>query len=48
MITYIAMCISMDGTTPFGGYLQRNRCCIGITELLYLKLVVQWQVKCCE
>ena len=32
VIAYIAVCISMDRITPFGGYLQRNRCCIGTTE----------------
>ena len=30
MISYIAMCISMDETTPFSGYLQINKGCIGI------------------
>ena len=36
MISYIAMCISMDETTTFSGYLQTTKGCIGITESVQL------------
>lgn len=36
MISYIAMCISMDETTPFSGYLQINKGCIGIAGSVQL------------
>ena len=36
MISYIAMCISVDETTPFSGYLQINKGCIGIAGSVQL------------
>lgn len=36
MISHITICISMDETTPFDGYLQINKGCIGITGSVQL------------
>lgn len=39
------MSICMDRTTPFGGYLQKKRCCIGITESVK-KGTRRWKLLC--
>ena len=36
MISHIAICISMDETTPFDGYLQINKGCFGIIRSVQL------------